>query len=198
MGRGRMTIALYNSYDPVRLAEAHRRALARAAPVAQAWDCNVAAMGFPFDRELRTPIEVAEWLATTTSIGGEGEALLDLARKSRFLVIELPKKGFPPQLGEVVATTSKPQEGHAVDPRWAAEELSRGRSLCLVFGLGPHGLPRDVIELCEHQLDVTRRRVALETCTALGAVPAAIGEALLGLNASPDWPPASGPRRPKG
>jgi hypothetical protein len=194
MGRGRMTLALHNSYDPVRLAEAHRRALARAAPVAQAFDCNVAAMGFPFDKGLRTPLEVAEWLATTTSIGEDGGALLELAKKGRFLVLELPKRGMPPQLGTVVGTTSKPWEGRAVDPRWAAERLAEGQSLCLVFGLGPHGLPKDVLGLAEHHLDVTRRRIALETCTAIGAVPAAIAEALGALEAA-SQPPA---RRSKG
>jgi hypothetical protein len=194
MGRGRMTLALHNSYDPIRLAEAHRRALARAAAVAFAYDCNLATLGFPFDKELRTPVEVAEWLATTTSIGEDGGLLLELARAGRFLVFEMPKKGLPPQLGVVVGTTSKPWEGRAVDPRWAAERLAGGRSLCLVFGLGPHGLPKEVLDLAEHHLDVTRRRVALETCTALGAVPAAIVEAMVSLEGGGRIAPSPGRR----
>ena len=176
---GRLTLALYNSYDPVRLAEAHRRALARAAPVALAYEANLATLGFPFDRELRTPVEVARWLATTTSIGKGGGLLVELAEEGRFSVFEMPRKGLPPQLGTVVATTSRPDGKRRVDPAWAAEELGGGRSLCLLFGLGPKGLPRDVIDLSRHHLDVTRKGVALETCTALGAVPAAIAEAML-------------------
>ncbi len=179
---GRLTLALYNSYDPVRLAEAHRRALARAAPVAHAYDCNLATLGFPFDRELRTPLEVAEWLSTTTSIGQGGEVLLEIARAGRFMAFDLPKKGLPPQLGTMVATTSRPNEARRVDPAWAAGELAQGKSMCLVFGLGPHGLPREVMDLAGHHLDVTRRGVALETCTALGAVPAAVHEVLLALS----------------
>ena len=35
---GRATIALYNSYDPTKFREAHRRALARAGPLALAFD----------------------------------------------------------------------------------------------------------------------------------------------------------------
>ncbi len=181
MRLGRLTLALYNSYDPVRLAEAHRRALARAAPVALAYDANLTILGFPLDRELRTPLEVARWLSTTTSIGRGGELLIQLAEAGRFQVFELPKKGLPPQLGTVVATTSKPDGARRVDPRWAAGELSRGRSLCMLFGLGPKGLPRATIDLARHHLDVTRKGVALETCTALGAVPAAIAEAMLAL-----------------
>jgi hypothetical protein len=176
---GRLTLALYNSYDPVRLAEAHRRALARAAPIALAYDANLAILGFPLDRDLRTPVEVARWLATTTSIGKGGELLVKLAEDGRFTVFDLPKKGLPPQLGTVVATTSKPDGARRVDPAWAAGELAHGRSLCMLFGLGPKGLPRGTIDLARHHLDVTRKGVALETCTALGAVPAAISEALM-------------------
>jgi hypothetical protein len=189
MRLGRLTLALYNSYDPVRLAEAHRRALARAAPIALAYDANVATLGFPFDKDLRTPAEVAEWLSTTTSIGKGGELLIELVGKGRFQTFDMPRKGFPPQLGTLVATTSKPDEARRVDPAWAAEELAGGRSLCLVFGLGPRGLPRDLIGLCRHHLDVTRKGIALETCSALGAVPAAIYEALQPIIIDRDrWP----------
>src|SRR5437899_3035495 len=79
MPRGRMTIGLYNSYDPIKFAEAHRRAIARAAPVAIAFDANVATFGFPFDKDLRTPLQVAAWISGTTSIGEEGRYLRDLA-----------------------------------------------------------------------------------------------------------------------
>jgi hypothetical protein len=89
----------------------------------------------------------------------------------------MPRRGLPPQLGTVVATTSKPSDGRAVDPEWAAGELLGGRSLCMLFGLGPRGLPRDVIDLARHHLEVTGRGVALETCTALGAVTASIAQA---------------------
>jgi len=46
---GRLTLGLYNSYDPRRFLEAHRRALARAAALALAFDANLATFGFPYD-----------------------------------------------------------------------------------------------------------------------------------------------------
>jgi hypothetical protein len=143
-----------------------------------AYEANLATLGFPFDKDLHTPVEVAQWLSTTTSIGRGGELLVELAEAGRFGVFEMLRKGFPPQLGRVVATTSRPDPGRRVDPTWAAGELAHGGSLCMLFGLGPKGLPRDVIGFSKHHLDVTRRGVALETCTALGAVPAAIAEAM--------------------
>ncbi len=114
MGVGRMTIGLYNSYDPVRFAEAHRRAIARSAPVALAFDANLATFGFPYGTGLRTPQEVAAWVSGTTSIGEAGKYLRELADAGRFQAFEFPKRGFPPQLGETVITTNRP------DPKRAA------------------------------------------------------------------------------
>ncbi|MCX6657115.1 MAG: DUF531 family protein, partial [Euryarchaeota archaeon] len=59
---GRVTIGLFNSYDPVKFHESHRRALARAGPLALAFNCNLATFGFPYDKDLATPVEIAKWV----------------------------------------------------------------------------------------------------------------------------------------
>jgi len=181
MARGRMTIGLYNSYDPVRFAEAHRRALARAAPVALAFDANLATFGFPYPKDLRTPNEIATWVSGTTSIGGGGKYLRDLAEGGRFLTFDFPRRGFPPQLGDVVITTNRPEPKQGKDARFLAGRLRRGSSLLLVFGLGPHGLDdRDVLPLGRYHFDLTGRGIVLETATAIGAAPAIIAAHLNG------------------
>lgn len=96
---GRATLGLWNSYDPNRFREAHRRVLARAGPLALAYELNLAAFGFPFPQELSTPQEIADWVATTTSIGEDGAYLKELAAKGRFQTFPYASKGFPPQLG---------------------------------------------------------------------------------------------------
>jgi hypothetical protein len=170
-----MTIGLYNSYDPVKFAEAHRRAIARAAPVALAFDANVATFGFPYEGELRTPQEIAAWVSGTTSIGQEGRYLRELAEGGRFLTFDFPRRGFPPQLGEVVITTNQPEARRRIDARSLAALLRRGTSIVLVFGLGPHGLDdRDVLPLGRYHFDLTDRGIVLETATAIGAAPAII------------------------
>lgn len=219
---GRLTIGLYNSYDPRRFGEAHRRALVRAAPLALAFDANLAAFGFPFDElaahggrtaenrsrgavrgasrgedapqrvrnekrgqgepvELRTPVEIAEYVAATTSVAGaktapEGDIshFVRLAREGRFAVFELPKKGFPPQLGALVLTTEHARGPKAMTPLAVAQALAHGRSQLLLFGLGPHGTPPEVREAAAGELDVTGKGIGLETATAMGAVVAAI------------------------
>ena len=174
MGKGRVTIGLYNSYNPAKFMEAHRRALARAGPLALAFDANLALFGFPLPDELRTPGELAEWVAGTTSIGENGEYFKELAGKGRFQSFPYPRKGFPPQLGEPILTTSKPDPKLSISLDDAKNMLSGGNSILLVFGLGPHGIPKDTAGIPKYNLDITGRHYSLETCTALGAVIGAL------------------------
>ena len=59
-----MTLILYNSYDKNRWHEAHKRAIARAAPICYAFDCNLAIMNFPCKKE--------DILSIETTIGNSG------------------------------------------------------------------------------------------------------------------------------
>ncbi|HUR68281.1 MAG TPA: DUF531 family protein [Candidatus Thermoplasmatota archaeon] len=205
---GRLTLGLYNSYDPRRFSEAHRRALVRAAPLALAYGANLATFGFPFEDlaahggrtaenrgrgadekrgqgeapELRTPAEIADYLAQTTSVAGaKGQAegdishFVQLAKAGRFSVFEYPKKGFPPQLGTVVLTTERAECPKDASARSVARELVDGKSQLLVFGLGPQGTPAEVRAMAAWELDITSGKgIGLETATAMGAVVAAI------------------------
>ena len=179
MARGRITLGLYNSYDPIRFAEAHRRAIARAAPIALAFDANLATFGFPFEKELGTPADVASWVSGTTSIGEAGKYLRELAHLGRFQTFDFPKRGFPPQLGEAIVTTSRPDPKKATNAAFLAGLLKHGTSILLVFGLGPRGLDdRDVYPLGRYHFDLTGRGLSLETATAIGAAPALIASLL--------------------
>jgi uncharacterized protein len=184
----RCTLGLYNSYDPTRFHEAHRRALARAAPLALAFGLNLCTFGFPYDEgrrreaqgkrlaadvDLRTPQEIAAFVADSTTIGEGGAYFVQLAQAGRFQAFDFPKGGFPPQLGEVVLTTSKPEKGRAM-PLAEARALLQQRSTLLVFGLGPHGVPKDVPKLASKHLDITGQGFSLETCTAMGVVVGAL------------------------
>ncbi len=171
---GRLNIGLYNSYDPVNFAEAHRRALARVGPVALWLDCNLFTIGFPFPKETRTPAEIADWIGESTSIGKEGRYLIELAKQGRFNIIDFPDKGFPPQLGEIVLMTSHPEPDKAVEPQFVADTLQRGKSVCILIGLGPRGVPKKIFEIVRQHVDITGKGYPLETCTAIGAIPAVI------------------------
>lgn len=178
MGRGRITIALYNSYDPNKFREPHRRVLARAGDLAMAFDMNLAMFGFPIPDDIRTPAEIAEWVAGTTSIGEHGDYFKELAEKGRFMKFPYPQKGFPPQLGEPILTTSKPDEKKKIKTADVARTVADGKSVLLLFGIGPHGIPKDIASVPRYNLDITDGGFSLETCTALGAVCGALSASL--------------------
>ena len=112
MGRGRITIGLYNSYDQ-NFREPHRRVIARAGDLARAYDMGLALFGFPIPEDARTPKEIAEWVAGTTSIGGHGKNFMEMAETGRFQCFPYPGKGFPPQLGN---RPPRGPEGRRIDP----------------------------------------------------------------------------------
>lgn len=169
-----MTIGLYNSYDPGKFREPHRRVLARAGGLALAFDMNLALFGFPFPEDIKQPKEPAAWVAGTTSIGSDGGYFVELAEKGRFMSFPYPEKGFPPQLGEAILTTRKPDPKKAVSRERVAEMVNGGGSVLLVFGLGPHGVPKSATSIPRYNLDITGGGFSLETCTALGAVVGAL------------------------
>ena len=154
--------------------EAHRRALARAGPLALAFDANLALFGFPFPEDPGNDKELAEWVAGTTSIGDHGNYFIELAEKGRFHSFPYPGKGFPPQLGEPVLTTSKPDPKRKIPLHDVKTMIENGKSILLVFGLGPHGIPKSAASIPLYNLDITGNGYSLETCTALGAVMGAL------------------------
>ena len=175
---GRLTIGLYNSYNLVQFREAHRRMIARTAPLAEAFDWNLAVFGFPFPSELDTSEKVAKWISGTTSISDEGKYTVELSELGRLLIFDLPKKGFPPQLGTLIIATRKPWKERAISVDLLAERVVSGESCLLLFGLGPKGLPAELFELGKYHLDVTGKGKSLETCVAIGSVVGSLSTAV--------------------
>ncbi|WP_423791935.1 DUF531 domain-containing protein [Methanocaldococcus indicus] len=157
----RATLILYNSYDKKRWHEAHKRAIARAAPVCYAYDFNLAIMDFPCKKEDLNNIN--------TTIGNEGSYLKELIDKNRFFIVDK----FLPQFGIPIATTSKPEKSKEITPIDTVK-LLKNRPIGLFVGLGRHGLPKDILRFCKYHLDITEKGVSLETCTAIGIIPSTI------------------------
>lgn len=174
MGNGRITVGLYNSYDSNKFREPHRRAIARTGDIAMAYNMNLVLFGFPIPEDCRTPQHIAEWVAGTTSIGRHGDYFVQLAEEGRFSTFPYPSKGFPPQLGEPILTTSSPEPSKKIELSTLVNEVKGGKSILLVFGLGPHGVPKNATSIPKYHLDITGGGYSLETCTAIGAVCGAV------------------------
>jgi hypothetical protein len=164
-----LTIGIVNTYDKIKILDAHYRAIARAAPICHAFGFNLALFDFPFKM---TPDELVDFVMDKTTIGESGRYLRLLHEKGQFFVFDLPRKGFQPQFGSVVVTTSKPEPKVAVTPDTIADGMLHNRSYLLLIGLGRKGLPKHLFSLAKHHLDITSAGISLETCTAIGAIPA--------------------------
>jgi len=166
-----LTLGIVNTYDKIKVLDAHYRAIARAAPICYAFGFSLALFDFPFKM---TADELVEYVADKTTIGESGKYLKMLHEKRHLFVFDLPKKGFQSQLGSVVVTTSKPEKKFSITTEAIADEIIHNKSFLILVGLGRKGLPKDLFSLAKHHLDITSQGVSLETCTAIGCIPAHI------------------------
>jgi hypothetical protein len=165
-----LTLGLYNTYDKIKVVEAHYRGIARAAPIAYAYGFNLALVGFPYEF---TQAELVEFVKDNTTIGASGAYLQKLFEEKRLFVMDVPEKGFPAHFGSLVVTTSRPEKKKAVSSREVAEMMARKKPLFVLLGLGRKGLPKEYFAMAPHHLDITDGKgISLETCTAIGAVAA--------------------------
>lgn len=168
-----------------------RVTLARAGPVALAFGAHLVTFGFPLEQArrrgarsaepLRSPEEVADFIADGTSIGEGGEHFRGLVAKGGFRAEPFPAAGFPSRFGRLVATTPRPDAAKATTPLAVAEQLVVGRDQLVLFGLGPRGLPPELLAAAPVHLELTGQGISLETSTALGALPAMLHAHLLHL-----------------
>lgn len=166
-----LTLGIVNTYDKIKVLDAHYRAIARAAPICHAFGFHLALYDFPFKM---TAEELVAFVMEKTTIGESGSYLKILYEKNHLSVSDLPKKGFPSQFGEIVITTSKPDPKRQVIPVNLAEDALRNRSFLFLVGLGHKGLPKELFQRGKYHLDITGKGLSLETCTAIGAIPANI------------------------
>lgn len=171
-----LTLGLVNTYDKIKVLDAHYRSIARAAPIACSFGFALALFDYPFRMNAE---ELCDYVADKTTIGRSGRYLVEMLEHNRFFVFDLPKKGFQPQFGVPVVTTSGPDPKKAITPASLAGEIQKGGSYLLLVGLGHKGLPKELFEMARYHLDITGKGIPLETCTAIGAVPAVLA-ALVG------------------
>ncbi len=158
-----ITLCLVNTYDKLKLHEAHLRSIARIAPICYAFDFHLALYDFPFWKKEE---EVVKDVCEYTTIGEGGRYLRELYERGKVHIID----SFESRFGEVIATTSNPEESKRI----SLEDVAELRSAIFLFGLGRKGLPKDVLKKAKYHFEATGKNVSLETCTAIGVVAALI------------------------
>ncbi|WP_456474819.1 DUF531 family protein [Candidatus Pyrohabitans sp.] len=161
-GMDRFSLGLYNTYHGA-LNVVHTRTIARAAPLCYAYGIKLVLFGFPFENEE----EAVERVSAETNIGKGGAYLKLLREEGRLLVLPYPDNNLLPEVGELIATTSRPSE----DKRVGIEEvIASGRRACLVMGLGRKGLPGGFLKMVKKHVELTGWGIPLETCTVMGII----------------------------
>jgi len=157
----RHTLALVDAYEGG-LGDVHLRAVARAAPLCDAFGFGLALVGFPV-KDLDAFVRRA---GRETNVGEGRGSLESLHRSGRLALVPVPEGGVPDlsRWGTVVATTPHP------DPAKRSLEFPRDGALCVLVGLGPKGLPEALLKGCGVHLEVTGKGVSLETATAMGVI----------------------------
>lgn len=163
-------LALHDTYTGG-LGPAHLRAVARAAPLCDAFDLDLVLFDFPVD-DLATLVAKVE---AETNIGEGSGSLRRLVETGRVRVVPLAGGGPPDTwaaMGIPVATTPHPTRERRTDLPHASEAGARfdvpGGRVCLVMGLGKQGLPKRWLDAIPFHYEITGRDVSLETATAMG------------------------------
>jgi hypothetical protein len=163
----RHILALVGTYEG-KLAEPHLRAVARAAPLCWAFDLDLAFVAFP-----GTIDEVVKQ-ASKSGIG-EGAGYIERLQRAGRLHMIAGGDGEAKrlmELGHIIATTPQPMPGRSTDFATARKDAERfGHTrLVVLMGLGPKGIPANLLKDAPVHVELTGQNVSLETATAMGII----------------------------
>lgn len=165
----RHVLALVDTYEGG-LSEVHLRAIARAAPLCDAFGLDLALVGFPTDN-LGALLKQA---MAETNVGDGGRHIQDLVAGGHVHLVHATHRQFPDLsgLGHPVATTSEPDRAKARDFPGCldAARAAKAPRLVVLMGLGRKGLPATFLKGAPSHLELTGRNVSLETATAMGII----------------------------
>jgi hypothetical protein len=165
----RHVLALVDTYEGG-LGEVHLRAVARAAPLCDAFGLDLALVGFPTDN-LGALLKQA---MAETSIGESGAHIQDLVAGGHVHLVRATHRAAPDfaALGYVVATTPEPDRAKAHDFLGCLREaqVAKATRIVVLMGLGRKGLPATFLKAAPAHLELTGRNVHLETATAMGVI----------------------------
>ena len=82
-----LNVVLINSKSNEAFNDEHRRLIAKISPICYAYNYHLVLVNFVIDN---SPLDFAREIATSTSIGKNGERLIELAKKGKIKITKLP------------------------------------------------------------------------------------------------------------
>ena len=95
---------IFNQNKKRKIDEKNRRLIAKSIPLCKAYGCHLTLVNY---ETKKTPIEFAEEMAESTSIGKSGEMFIELAKKGFVRITNIP---LPQQNSDDIVFTSKPEK----------------------------------------------------------------------------------------
>ena len=157
----RVTLGIMNTYEGKSLRSIHIRTIARAVPLCYAYNLNLCLFNFPLDNE----IDIATIVERESCIHNGSKYIKQLLSKGQLFIKKTPRSPISKEIGKIIATTSKP----SIKKQITINRLKSDKTpYCVIMGLGKRGLPKRILELSHHHLEITGKNVSLETCTVMG------------------------------
>lgn len=166
-----LTLGLLNTYDKIKILDAHYRSIARAAPICYAYGFSLALFDYPYNMN---NYELVEFISKKTTIGKSGEYLKKLYDEQHLFVLKLNKDRIPSLFGKLIATTSHPNTKKKLNYVSMIDGYFNNKSYIFLVGLGRKGLPKEIMNQSIYHFDITNKGIPLETCTAIGSIPTMI------------------------
>ena len=166
-----LTLGLLNTYDKIKILDAHYRSIARAAPICYAYGFSLVLYDYPYKMSCS---ELVEFISKKTTIGNSGKYLKLLYQEQHFFIFNLKDHGIPSLFGKLIATTSHPDIKKKINHMSIINGFLNNKSYIFLVGLGRKGLPKEIINQAIYHLDITNKGISLETCTAIGSIPTMI------------------------
>ena len=160
-----LNLVLLNTKKNKGLSEIHRRCIVRIVPLCTAYDLHLTLANFGIGD---SPIEFAKKTAPSTSIGKGGQRFIELAKKGKVQITQLP---LPQNIGTTVICTSKPDRSKSRNHQDIVK-LSRNKKIALIFGCDEHQnqITRKITSNSEHHFDVSGKKIKLVLDTEIGAI----------------------------
>ena len=156
------TIVIFNQNKNKKIDEKNRRIIAKSIPLCEAYSCHLMLVNY---ETKKNPIEFAEDMAESTSIGKSGDLFIKLAKKG---FVRITRSPLPKQRGEEIVCTSKPENNKRINGHLRSV---MNKNLTLIFGTDKlaNMISNDVRKNAKYHFDVTGKGIELELDTEMGA-----------------------------
>ncbi len=160
-----VNLVLINPKKSPDISEDNRRLISRVAPVCLAYNFHLWLIDFGIKE---TPLDFAENIAPSTSIGKGGENLIRLCKEGKVKILDMP---LPQNVGQMIICTSQPENSKEKELKEIVT-VSKKKAIALIFGIDQRNnkLLKKIKEDSYCHLDITSNKIRLSLDSEIGAV----------------------------